>query len=93
MAIDSNNTLSVQAPKRIRIRIPRDYHKESVISKLVSENGLVVNIRAAILGGNAVGDGWFDLELQGTNEQIDNGLSYLRSLNLEIWDDNQLADW
>lgn len=93
MAIDFNNTLSVQAPKRIRVRIPRDYHQEPVISKLVSDNNLVVNIRAAILGGNAVGDGWFDLELQGTNEQIDNGLSYLRSLNLEIWDENQLGNW
>jgi hypothetical protein len=54
--------------KRIRIRIPRDYHQEPVISRLVSDFGLTVNIAAAILGANAVGDGWFDLELQGTNE-------------------------
>jgi NIL domain len=94
MAVDSNKTVSVQvAPKRIRLRIPKDYHQEPVISNLVSNNGLVVNIRAAILGGNAIGDGWFDLELQGTNAQIENGLAYLSSLDLEIWNENELGSW
>ncbi len=60
----TENTL---ANKRIRLRIPKDYHQEPVISRLVSDYGLIVNITAAILGANAVGDGWFDLELQGTD--------------------------
>ncbi len=51
--------------KRIRIRIPKTLHQEPVISKLVSHYGLTVNITAAILGSNATGDGWFDLELKG----------------------------
>jgi ABC-type methionine transport system ATPase subunit len=79
--------------KRIRIRIPRDYHQEPVISRLVSDFGLTVNIAAAILGANAVGDGWFDLELQGTNEQIQNGLTYLKDLELEIWDGTNVGIW
>lgn len=79
--------------KRIRIRIPKDYHQEPVISRLVSDYGLTVNITAAILGANAVGDGWFDLDLHGTNEQIQNGLTYLKDLELEIWDETNIGSW
>lgn len=79
--------------KRIRVRIPKDYHQEPVISQLVSDYGLTVNITAAILGGNAVGDGWFDLELKGTDTNIQNGLNYLQDLQLEVWDDNQTSAW
>jgi ABC-type methionine transport system ATPase subunit len=79
--------------KRIRIRIPKNYHQEPVISSLVSECGLTVNITAAILGANAVGDGWFDLELRGTNEQIHHGLTYLQNLQLEIWDETNVGSW
>lgn len=79
--------------KRIRLRIPKDYHQEPVISRLVSDYGLTVNITAAILGATAVGDGWFDLELKGTTEEIENGLNYLRDLELEIWDENRVGNW
>ncbi|MBD2448832.1 NIL domain-containing protein [Nostoc sp. FACHB-152] len=79
--------------KRIRLRIPKDYHQEPVISQLVSDYGLTVNITAAILGANAVGDGWFDLDLKGTDTQIQNALNYLQHLELEVWDDNQTGNW
>lgn len=48
---------------RIRIRIPKEYGDEPIISKLVSQYGLTVNISAAFLGASARDDGWFDLEL------------------------------
>ncbi|MCP6762398.1 MAG: NIL domain-containing protein [Fischerella sp. CENA71] len=86
----SHNTLT---NKRIRIRIPKDYRQEPVISRLVSDYGLTVNISAAILGANAIGDGWFDLELKGTSEQIDSGLNYLKELELEIWEDSNIGNW
>jgi hypothetical protein len=86
----SQNTLT---NKRIRVRIPKDYRQEPVISRLVSDYGLTVNISAAILGANAIGDGWFDLDLQGTPEQIDSGLNYLKELKLEIWEDNNIGNW
>lgn len=86
-------TDNTQSNKRIRLRIPKDYHQEPVISRLVSDYGLVVNIQAAILGATAVGDGWFDLDLQGTQSQIENGLNYLRGLELEIWDDSRVGNW
>ncbi|WP_026735274.1 NIL domain-containing protein [Fischerella sp. PCC 9605] len=85
-----HNTLT---HKRIRIRIPKNYHQEPVISRLVSDYGLTINISAAILGANAVGDGWFDLDLQGKNTQIDSGLTYLKDLELEIWEDTNIGDW
>jgi hypothetical protein len=74
---------------RIRIRIPKSYHEEPVISRLVSQHGLTVNIAAALLGANARDDGWFDLELKGSNEQIRSALIYLDELDLEIWHDEQ----
>ncbi|QLE55778.1 NIL domain-containing protein [Nostoc sp. TCL26-01] len=86
----SDNTL---IHKRIRVRIPKDYHQEPVISHLVSDYGLTVNITAAILGANAVGDGWFDLDLQGTDTQIQSGLNYLQELALEVWDENRVGNW
>ncbi len=86
----TNDTLT---QKRIRVRIPRDYHQEPVISRLVSDFGLTVNITAAVLGANAIGDGWFDLGLQGSATQIENGLTYLKKLALEVWDNNQTDIW
>ncbi|MEY3223105.1 MAG: NIL domain-containing protein [Cuspidothrix sp.] len=87
------NNQNILINKRIRMRITQNHHQEPVISRLVSEYGLTVNIKAAILGQNAVGDGWFDLDLQGTETQIQNGLNYLQELKLQIWDENTISDW
>jgi ABC-type methionine transport system ATPase subunit len=76
---------------RIRIRIPKNYHDEPVISRLTSQHGLTVNITAALLGANARDDGWFDLELRGTREHIRSALLYLNELDLEIWNENTEA--
>lgn len=80
---------------RIRLRISKNYHQEPVISRLVSHYGLTVNITAAILGANALDDGWFDLELRGRVPQIDSALTYLNELDLEVWNsaDNDDDGW
>ncbi|MBF2029235.1 MAG: NIL domain-containing protein [Oscillatoriales cyanobacterium C42_A2020_001] len=70
--------------KRIRIRIPKQYHQDPIISRLVSHYHLTVNITAAILGANAAGDGWFDLELQGNASRISDALTYLDELDLDV---------
>jgi len=70
---------------RIKIRIPKDLHEEPVISRLVSQHGVTVNIIAALLGSNARDDGWFELELRGTSQQLQSALIYLDELDLEIW--------
>ncbi|MBD2387232.1 NIL domain-containing protein [Cylindrospermum sp. FACHB-282] len=79
--------------KRIRLRIPRNFHQEPIISRLVSDYGLTINITAAILGANAVGDGWFELDLQGTVAKIDDAINYLQEIELEIWDENSTSSW
>lgn len=73
---------------RIRIRIPQQYHKEPVISNLITQHQLTVTITAALLGANAQGDGWFDLLLQGSVAQIRAALLYINDLDLEIWCDS-----
>jgi ABC-type methionine transport system ATPase subunit len=74
-----------QTTKRIRVRIPEKHHQEPVISNLVSDYHLTINIKAALLGSNGKGDGWFDLDLQGSSEDIDLAITYLKSLDLELW--------
>lgn len=77
----------------IRVRIPKNYHQEPVISRLISNYQLTVNITAAVLGSNANGDGWFALELHGTEAHIQQALTYLHELNLEIWDQDETDGW
>lgn len=79
--------------QRIRLRIPKHYHQEPVISHLVSQYQLTVNIVAALLGANANGDGWFDLSLQGSNANIEAALSYLDELDLEVWRGDESDGW
>lgn len=93
MAIQNTNNLQatteIEANRhtqtRVRVRIPKDLHEEPVISRLVSHHGVTVNITAALLSANARDDGWFDLELRGTIQQIQSALLYLNELDLEIW--------
>jgi EAL domain-containing protein (putative c-di-GMP-specific phosphodiesterase class I) len=72
-------------PKRLRVCIPQDYYQEPVLSRLTYDYGILVNITSAMLGPNTGGQGWFDLELRGTPQQILNGLVYLQALDLKIW--------
>lgn len=77
----------------IRVRIPKNYHQEPIISRLISDYQLTVNITAAVLGSNANGDGWFALELRGTHAHIQTALTYLHKLDLEIWDGDEIDGW
>ena len=78
---------------RVRIRIPKRYQQEPVISKLVSDHGLTINIAAALLSANACEDGWFDLEVQGTVPQIQSAMLYLNELALDIWHGSDTDGW
>jgi ABC-type methionine transport system ATPase subunit len=86
---DEDNRLT---QTQITMRVPQNYHKEPIISRLVSDHGVTVNIIAAILGENAKEDGWFNLELEGTSHQIQSALVYLEELDLEIWDKSSSDD-
>lgn len=73
---------------RVRVRIPKQYQQEPVISDLISRYGITVNITAALLSANAREDGWFDLELRGRASSVQTALDYLNDLNMEIWLDS-----
>lgn len=69
----------------LQIRVPQSYHQEPVISQLISEYQVKVIVLAAILGKHGQGDGWFDLKLIGTTQQINNAVIYLADLDIEVW--------
>ena len=85
---EANSLIEANRPTqtRIKICIPKDLHQEPVISRLVSQYGVTVNITAALLSANARDDGWFELELKATGLQLQSALTYLNELDLEIWD-------
>lgn len=85
--------LNRKTERRIKIRIPQEYTQEPLISRLISHYNLEVSIVAALLGSNKPNDGWFDLKIQGNSNDIDNALSYLTDLDVEIWyQEDALAD-
>jgi hypothetical protein len=61
-------------------------HQEPVLAKLISNYDLIVNFKAAVLDRKATGGGWFNLDLEGYPQDIDNALSYLQNLEIEIFD-------
>ncbi|MFB2771194.1 NIL domain-containing protein [Pelatocladus sp. BLCC-F211] len=71
-------------PVHVRIRVPQHYHRQPVISRLISRYNLTVNIKAASLTVDIDSCGWFDLELQGNPEQVINSLSYLQRIGVDL---------
>ncbi len=71
-------------PVQIRIRVPQHYHRQPVISRLISRYNLTVNIKAASLTVDIDSCGWFDLELQGNPEEVINSLSYLQRIGVDL---------
>jgi hypothetical protein len=66
------------------IRVPRHYHRQPMISRLISRYGLTVNIQAASLAVDSDRDGWFDMEMEGNPEQMINSLSYLQRSGVDL---------
>lgn len=69
---------------RLELRIPAHYHQEPILSYLVSQYKLTINIIAANLQAQTQKQGYLVIELQGSPSQLNKALSYLRSLQMEI---------
>lgn len=82
MQISPQNSSLTQI--RLRLYIPLFYRRQPIVSRLILEYGLIVNITGARLETNSKKPGQFDLELSGTLQQIRSGLAYLETLNLKI---------
>ncbi|MBD2359053.1 NIL domain-containing protein [Tolypothrix sp. FACHB-123] len=80
----SPRQLKKSPPVHSRIAVPQKYHRQPVISRLVSRYGLTVNITAASLVSDSESDGWFDLELSGNPQHLTNSLSYLQGLGVNL---------
>lgn len=78
---------------RVRVRISKDYHQEPIISQLISQYDVNVNIMAALLDATGNQDGWFDLQLQGAVTNIQSALIYMNDLDLEMWCDSDSEGW
>ncbi len=68
----------------IRIRVPQHYTRQPIVSRLISRYNLTINIAAALLEAHTRDDGWFNLEIQGSCQQVEAGLAYLMELDVEI---------
>jgi ABC-type methionine transport system ATPase subunit len=82
---DSSPSEEQNQSRKFQIRIPKEYRDIPVISTLILEYGLTVNIAAAILPFASLEDGWFELELGGSSAQLNNAIHYLKELNLGIY--------
>jgi hypothetical protein len=74
-----------QESLRIRVKIPKDRQDQPVLSHLISQHGITITIRAALLSPNAPDDGWFDLDLQAPPSQIRSAILELYELGAEVW--------
>jgi NIL domain len=69
----------------IDIHIPPQLHQEPVLATLISNYHLIVNFKAAVLDRKGTGGGWFNLNLEGYPQDIDEALKYLQNLEVEIF--------
>ncbi len=84
----TNNSTPItidSVPAYLRIRITPEYHQQPIISRLVSDYRLVINITAALLTSSARDDGWFDLEVLGDVVQINQALVDLHNIGIEVF--------
>lgn len=77
--------MPLSQPIYIRTRVPKTCQREPIISTLISCYCLSVNIVAALLGTSDRNDGWCDLELLGSPQQVEASLAYLQKLNIKIF--------
>ncbi len=92
MGIETLKVMADRRPTQLRVRleIPEKYYHEPVISRLISEYKLSVNVTGAFLPVDGGQHGWFELELLGPSSQILAGLLYLNQLEVLVW--SQLCD-
>ncbi|MCX5964929.1 MAG: NIL domain-containing protein [Cyanobacteria bacterium] len=73
--------------KKIRLHVSQDLQQVPIISTLITEYKLVVNIRSAILHQKVIG-GWFELILDGEAFNIEQSVLYLKDIGVGIWNEN-----
>jgi ABC-type methionine transport system ATPase subunit len=69
---------------RVHLQIPTNYQQQPILSCLILNYGLVVNITGALVEDSTQNFGYFDLELRGNADQIEQGLNHLKTLGIKV---------
>lgn len=76
---------------RVRLDYPLNRVAEPVVYHLVTEFRLVPNIRRAQIDSRV--GGWIALELDGTAEDLEAAMNYLRDLGITVTPIDETEDW
>ncbi len=66
---------------KVRLTFPPEKIKEPIIYNIGQQFGVITNIRRANVTEEA---GWVMLEMQGTSEQIERAIDYLKNIKVQI---------
>lgn len=75
----------VKVLQSIDINIPQQLHQQPVLANLIGNYNLIVNFKAAVLDRKATGGGWFNLNLEGHTQDIENALKDLQELGVKVF--------
>ena len=66
---------------KVRLTFPTDKITEPIIYNIGQQFGVVTNIRRANVTEES---GWVILELQGTSDQLELAIEYLKNINVQV---------
>ncbi|MDA8058318.1 MAG: NIL domain-containing protein [Actinomycetota bacterium] len=66
---------------RVRLTFPDELVRQPIVARLVSELGVMANIRRADVGEH---EGWMVCELEGDPDAVDRGLGWLRTEGVQV---------
>ncbi len=77
----------------LRLRIPAELHDQPVLSALVREFNLHLNIVSALLSQTDRASGWFHVTLQGSDATLQAALAWLEDRRVDFWLEQSQSDW
>jgi ABC-type methionine transport system ATPase subunit len=66
---------------KVHLTFPEELIKEPIIYNLVIKYNVITNIRRANVD---IKFGWVDLELSGTEENLEKSIEYLKSIGIQV---------
>jgi ABC-type methionine transport system ATPase subunit len=76
---------------RVQLDYPLEHVKEPIIYHLVTDYHLIPNIRRANIDAHT--GGMLVLEIEGTREDLDTGLEFLRNLGITVTEIGAEQSW
>ena len=76
---------------RVQLDYPLEHVKEPIIYHLVTDYDLIPNIRRANIDVHS--GGMMVLQIEGTRENLDKGMDFLRGLNITVTEVGTEQSW